>query len=134
MKVFLGGTCNETTWRDELEGKLRIDYFNPVVEDWDDEVYENELREKEECDIMLIHITPKMTGVFSIAEVVESALTKECITVFSYQVEDDGFKFDESQIKSLDRVGDMIEEYAVVIEYANMDNVSSVLNLLGMNQ
>ena len=32
-KVFLGGTCNESTWRDELIKKLKIDYFNPVVDD-----------------------------------------------------------------------------------------------------
>jgi hypothetical protein len=32
-KVFLGGTCAETTWRDDLIPKLQIDYFNPVVED-----------------------------------------------------------------------------------------------------
>jgi hypothetical protein len=34
-KVFLGGTCNESTWRTELIGMLNgIDYFNPVVDDW----------------------------------------------------------------------------------------------------
>ena len=31
-KVFLGGTCNNSTWRDELIPQLKIDYFNPVVE------------------------------------------------------------------------------------------------------
>ena len=34
MKIFLGGTCNESTWRDELIPNLTIDYFNPVVKDW----------------------------------------------------------------------------------------------------
>ncbi len=33
-KVFLGGTCNESTWRDRVIKDLKIDYFNPVVEDW----------------------------------------------------------------------------------------------------
>jgi len=32
-KVFLGGTCNESTWRDELIPMLEIDYFNPVVDE-----------------------------------------------------------------------------------------------------
>lgn len=32
-KVFLSGTCNESTWRDELIKLLEIDYFNPVVKD-----------------------------------------------------------------------------------------------------
>ena len=37
-KVFLGGTCNESTWRDELMPLLKnegVEYFNPVVEDLD---------------------------------------------------------------------------------------------------
>ena len=33
-KVFLGGTCNDSLWREELIKKLEIDYFNPVVDDW----------------------------------------------------------------------------------------------------
>ena len=68
-KVFLGGTCNESTWRDELIKKLKIDYFNPVVDDWTEECYKEELRQREICDYCLYVITPKMTGVYSIAEV-----------------------------------------------------------------
>lgn len=35
-KVFLGGTCAETTWRDKIIDKLseNIEYFNPVVKNW----------------------------------------------------------------------------------------------------
>lgn len=36
-RVFLGGTCADTTWRSELIPLLedkKIEYFNPVVEDW----------------------------------------------------------------------------------------------------
>ena len=38
MKVFLGGTCNESKWRDDLIKLLKIDYFNPVVKDWNSAV------------------------------------------------------------------------------------------------
>ena len=62
-KVFLGGTCNESAWRDKLIKKLKIDYFNPVVDDWNEEAFQRELIEKEECDFLLFVITPKMTGV-----------------------------------------------------------------------
>ena len=37
MKVFLGGTCNNSKWRDKLIPMLNIDYFNPVVDDWTEE-------------------------------------------------------------------------------------------------
>lgn len=35
MKVFLGGTCNNSTWREELKPLLKIDYFDPVVKKLD---------------------------------------------------------------------------------------------------
>ena len=45
-KVFLGGTCNGSTWRNELIPKLTIDYFNPVVDNWKEENYKQELIER----------------------------------------------------------------------------------------
>ena len=36
MTIFLGGTCNESAWRDELMPMLEdagFEYFNPVVDD-----------------------------------------------------------------------------------------------------
>jgi hypothetical protein len=33
-KCFLGGTCNNSQWREALIPMLKIDYFNPVVKDW----------------------------------------------------------------------------------------------------
>jgi hypothetical protein len=50
MKVFLGGMCNDSLWRERLIPTLEIDYFNPVVEDWNEEAQERELKEREECD------------------------------------------------------------------------------------
>jgi hypothetical protein len=47
-RVFLGGTCNGTTWRDSMIKDLKVDYFNPVVEDWTPEAQQEERYEKEE--------------------------------------------------------------------------------------
>jgi hypothetical protein len=38
--VFLGGTCNNSKWRDILIPKLKVSYFNPVVENWTPECQE----------------------------------------------------------------------------------------------
>ncbi len=129
MKVFLGGTCNDSSWRNELEGLLEVDYFNPVVDDWDDDAYQNELKEKEICDVMLFHITPLMTGVFSIAEAVESVFNGNKITIFSYQEEDCDKSFDEFQIKSLDATGDIIEKNrGIFIKNMSMSEISEIIN------
>lgn len=109
MKVFLGGTCNDSTWRNKLIPELKINYFNPVVEDWDEEAYKNELRERATCDICLYYITPKMTGTYSIAEVADDSNKRPEKTVFAFSDEDEGEIFDSFQIKSLDKVGKLIE-------------------------
>jgi hypothetical protein len=108
-KIFLGGTCNNSIWRDELIPKLKIDYFNPVVEDWTPECQENEIRERENSDYVLYVITPKMKGVYSIAEVVDDSNKRPERTIFCILKSDDDFKFDDVQIKSLNQVGKMVE-------------------------
>ena len=88
-KVFLGGTCNESTWRNDLIKLLKIDYFNPVVDDWNEEAYQEELRQREICDFCLYVITPKMTGVYSIAEVVDDSNKRPEKTIFCYLIIDE---------------------------------------------
>jgi len=107
-RVFLGGTCNESTWREELIPMLKIDYFNPVVDDWTEEDYKRELEERQNCDFCLYVITPKMTGVYSIAEVVDDSNKRPKKTVFCILEEDGDDSFTEGQQKSLDKVGEMV--------------------------
>ena len=100
-KVFLGGTCNKTTWREELIPLLEVDYFNPIVEDWTPECKAIEDDEKRyHCNIHIYVITNAMTGVYSIAEIIDSSwdMTKECYV----QLIPDGF--DKAQLKSLEAV------------------------------
>ena len=113
-KVFLGGTCNESTWRDKLIEMLEIDYFNPVVDDWTEECYQEELRQREICDYCLYVITPRMKGVYSIAEVVDDSNKRSKKTIFCVVTADfsdtgDIIMFDEQQLKSLDKVGVMVQ-------------------------
>lgn len=109
MKVFLGGTCNKSNWRNRIIPMLDIDYFNPVVEDWTPDCMVEEIRQRETCDVVLYTITPKMTGIYSIAEVVDDSNKRPDHTVF-VRLRDDGDKrFDEGQWKSLGAVAQMVE-------------------------
>lgn len=130
IKVFLGGTCAESTWRDELISMLTIDYFNPVVDDWTPECQTEEIKQRQECDYCLYVITPKMTGVYSIAEVVDDSNKRPDKTIFCVLEEDDGLKFTVGQMKSLNQVGKMVESNGgkwlrsleEVAEYLNNEN------------
>lgn len=120
-KVFLGGTCNGSKWRDRLIKSLTIDYFNPIVEDWTPECMEEEIKQRENCDFCLYVITPRMTGVYSIAEVVDDSNKRPNKTLFC--VLDADFspsqeltsvdlgivEFNKHQTKSLNQVGKMVE-------------------------
>ncbi|MDR3290570.1 MAG: hypothetical protein LBT10_00315 [Methanobrevibacter sp.] len=47
MKVFLDWTCNDSKWREQLIPKLKIDYFNPVVENWSKKAQIKEIKERQ---------------------------------------------------------------------------------------
>lgn len=116
-KVFLGGTCNETTWRERVLFNIQVNYFNPVVDDWTPECQEQEEVEKaSKCNIHLYVVTSAMTGVFSIAEVIESAMTQGKQTIF--HIVPDGFK--APQLKSLMAVAKMVRKHGG-IAYADSD-------------
>ena len=110
LKVFLGGTCNGSTWRNTLMPMLDIAYFNPVVEDWTPDCMAEEIKQRKECDYCLYVITPKMTGVYSIAEVIDDSNKRPEKTVFCFLEKDGEKSFDEFQLKSLKQVGKMVQE------------------------
>lgn len=127
MKVFLGGTCNGSFWRDFLIPQLRIDYFNPVVEDWTPDCMEEEVRQRESCDLCLYVITPKMLGTFAIAEVVDDSNKRPEKTVFCFVENDDDASFSSAQIKSLKQVAQMVNcNGATVID--SLIHVADYLN------
>ena len=127
IKVFLGGTCNGSTWRDELIPKLKIDYFNPVVKDWTPECQAEEERQKnEECMIHLYVITPQQKGVFSIAEMIESACNDKIITVIYIQCTKDADKFYKDSWKAVEKMAQKHGAYSFI----SLDSVARFLNSL----
>jgi len=109
MKVFLGGTCNKSTWRNQLIPQLKIDYFNPVVDDWTEDCMKVEIEERENSDFCLFTITPRMTGVYSIAEVVDDSNKRPKKTVLVLLRDDKDLHFDEGKWKSLGAVAKMVK-------------------------
>ncbi|MDE2096722.1 MAG: hypothetical protein KGL39_05690 [Patescibacteria group bacterium] len=127
IKVFLGGTCNGSTWRERLIPLLAIDYFNPVVEDWTPECQEEERRQRITSNYCLYTITPLMNGVYSIAEVVEDSIKRPHRTLFCVLQEDSGFVFSDAQRKSLLAVADMVGRNGGRI-FWTLEEVSVFLN------
>ena len=113
-KVFLGGTVNNSSWRDEIIPLLKIDYFNPVVEEWTDEAYVKELEERKNCDFCLYVFTPKFTGYYSIAEVIDDSNKRPEKTIFCILNPDGDNIFSKFQIKSINAVGKMVKKNGAI--------------------
>jgi hypothetical protein len=107
-KVFLGGTCNDSLWRNELIPLLNCTYFNPVIPNWNDEAYKQELLERETCKYCLYVITPNMTGVYSIVEVIDDSNKRPEKTLFCILDTDINGEFNVIQMKSLLAVQKMV--------------------------
>jgi hypothetical protein len=129
-KVFLGGTCNNSRWRDYLISLLDIEYFNPVVEDWTEECMKEELKQRAECDYCLYVITPKMTGVYSIAEVVDDSNKRPDKVILCVLHKDGDSEFTAGQMKSLGQVakivrdngGHVVQDLKLIADYLNMES------------
>jgi len=126
VKVFLGGTCNNSEWRSRLIALLEIDYFNPVVDDWTEGCMKEEVRERETCDFCLYVITPLMTGVYSIAEAVDDSNKRSDRTLFAFLKEDDYTYFSDGQIRSLNATAKMIKENGAIV----FDDIASIASWL----
>jgi hypothetical protein len=127
MKVFLGGTVNKSDWRDKIIPLLKVDYYNPVVEDWNEEVQQREIEERESADFNLYVLTPKMEGFYSIAEVADDSFKKADKTIFCYLTEDDGKEFGMDQLDALEKIGKLVVSNGGIWKHT-LDDVVSFLN------
>ncbi|XP_023934493.2 uncharacterized protein LOC112043347 isoform X2 [Bicyclus anynana] len=71
-EVFLGGSCNPTTWRSDIAipmlEKMGITYFNPQVDDWSTELIEVEHRAKAEARALLFVLDSETRAVAASVE------------------------------------------------------------------
>jgi hypothetical protein len=129
IKVFLGGTCNNSLWRNEIISYLKqydIDYFNPIVDDWTPESQKEEIKQRKNCDVVLYTITPLMTGVYSIAEVVDDSNKRPDGTILVL-LKEDKKKFTDGQWKSLQMVGRMVKSNGGKV-FFNLKSVVEYIN------
>lgn len=131
--VFLGGTCNNSTWRDQLIPLLKINYFNPVVANWTKECQEREILSRSTSDYVLYVITPKMTGFYSIAEVVDDSNKrpeKTFFCVLDTDLDNNGHPiyFLTHQMKSFNQIKKMVIENGGTVIDGSIESISDTLN------
>ncbi len=129
VTVFLGGTCNESTWREELMAMLHenIDAFNPVVDDWNKEAQANEDWHKFHDDYCLYVLTPEMAGLYSIFEVADDSNKRPGSTVCCFLKARNGKEFDDGIWRGIEKMKrDLKQNGATVCE--DLNAVATFLN------
>lgn len=124
--VFLGGTCGNSKWREELIPMLEIDYFNPVVPDWNEDAYQKELFMREHCNYCLYVLTPETDGLYSIAEVVDDSNKRPNKTILCV-LDNYGAIYTDTQAKSISKVMEMVERNGS-ISFTTLEDVAYYLN------
>lgn len=128
-RVFLGGTFNESTWRQDLIPLLKIDYFDPVVSDWTEASKAEELKQRVAADYVLYVISPEMTGLYSIAEVVDDSNKRPKSTLFCVIAYNKDYtkQFTKAQLRSLDAVKAMVTANGATV-FNTLKEVAEFLN------
>ncbi len=130
-KVFLGGTCAGPDYRSELIPLLKAPYFNPVVANWtiEDATRENDAKRDASANVFVI--TPAAIGSYSIAEMVELAITSKKPLIFMfYEIGD--FRWNEHQIKSNTQICQLLQRYGA-IAVADIPSLARAINEVPLN-
>lgn len=89
--VFLGGSCNPTTWRTEIAlpmlDEAEISYYNPQVDDWSPELIDIERKAKAQACNYLFVIDGQTRAIASMIEA--AGLITSMIPEIMYLVVDD---------------------------------------------
>jgi hypothetical protein len=118
QQVFLGGSCNPTTWRQDtviplLEEK-GIKFYNPQVEDWRPELMELEAQAKADSEVLLFVIDLQTRAIASILEATEYGCTGRNVLIVVDFLEDgteiDGQVITGRELSDLNRARDYLRD------------------------
>ena len=115
--IFLGGTCNGSNWREEFKKLTNRTWFDPqkTAGEWSLNDVEIENIHKREDKYVLFVLTAKMQGAYTVAEAVDYSHKRPANTIFCVIKDGEDGQFDEEQIKSLKKVGDIIKSNGAIV-------------------
>lgn len=125
--IFLGGTCPGWNWRKELTNLLDIEYYDPIVKNWNEVAKKIEREKRETSDFCLYVITPYMEGSYSIAEAVDDSNKRPEKTVFCFLDEPYGKHFSKEANSSLIEISKMIEKNGAKVCYS-LEEIANYVN------
>ena len=131
-QVFLGGSCDPTTWRQKMAIPLLEQagaaYYNPQVADWHEGLIAQEADAKAESEFLLFVIDGQTRAIASILEATEYICTGRNVLLvverISEGIQIDGQPITGRQLKDLNRARSFLLD--LTNRYSNVSVFSSV--------
>lgn len=105
--VFLGGSCNPTTWRKDIAipflTRHNMSYYNPQVEEWHDGLIAIEKKAKKDANVLLFVIDNITRGYASIAEAAYYVGRGRKVVLVIQKVSEANNIISEAEIKDINR-------------------------------
>ncbi|GLD93465.1 hypothetical protein PINS_up002057 [Pythium insidiosum] len=135
VDVFLGGSCNPTTWRRDIAVPMLRDagihYFNPQVDEWYEELVAEETRAKEGAKFLLIVIDNSTRAIVSINESVEYICRGRRIVLvvenLAIGTKVDGVELTAAELADLNGARECLRRLAVKRGVSVCDDVTSAV-------
>ena len=129
ISVFLGGTCADSTWRQEIMPSLNknIQAFNPVTPNWTPECQAEEDKHKAQDDVNLFYLTPESNSLYSMTEIMRSAINDTGRTMVCIQREANGKEYTPEENQQMDLIEKKLKQYGAIV-CNGQDDVTYKLN------
>lgn len=127
-KIFLGGTCGDSQWREAIIPLIQMECFNPVVENWTMETQQIEEEIKKAAAVNLYVITPKQSGFYSFSELTTAAIKEPKRTVIAFLDSDDGVEWTDKQKDSIEAIKSLLKQEAGVEVQGSLKAAADAVN------
>lgn len=143
MAVFLGGSCNPTSWRHDVAIPLLeaagTSYYNPQVANWNPELVDIEARAKARASILLFVIDKQTRALASMIEASEYISAGRKLVLVVQEVESGATigsdKIDAAEAKDLNRARSYLRDVACRHGTDVHDNVAeAVQSVIAMSK
>jgi hypothetical protein len=114
-QVFLGGSCNPTTWRKDIAiprlSAVGIPFYNPQVDDWHPGLVDEEAKAKEEADVLLFIIDNETRSLASVVEAAEHIVRGRNVVLSIVDAVPTG-DIQDAELKDLNRMRSYLRDVA----------------------
>ena len=126
--VFLGGSCNPTTWRGDIVIPMfqnrQIEFYNPQVDEWTEALVQAEAKAKEQAQLLFFVLDNQTRALASIMEACYFLGTRKPLTLIVKEYEGPGNRW-EIQGEELDEYEiDLLNDLKrYVLEIAKLEHI-----------